>query len=288
MDNLNSGYVFNPVSWKKMNLTNLTTEQVTALDNRYINLGENVPYQSVDNMNLINLNIATTGKIYFSNDNTEQTTAYDPNDITKSMNNLLTRNNIFTGENKFTNLNIIDSTNNTKKTQITQTDGTLTIENKIPGQIKFNTYYNADIMQTLSYDGAAVLKGISDLIANVVKTTQLSLDGTIAIYAPDHNFTIQNYRIGNSINFTTTYGTSLTNTLTYNPLGDLSGINNLSVQSLNFKDSNVIIKNVGSQLLIDNNTISSSFVLQNYDSSNISRSLTIDESLNVFGIKNYI
>ncbi len=69
-DSNNSGYVFNAFQWNKIISTNLTEEQILTLDDRYINVGENVPSQNVDNLNLINLHVASSGKILFYKDNT--------------------------------------------------------------------------------------------------------------------------------------------------------------------------------------------------------------------------
>ena len=73
-----SNYVFNPIDWATTQVQGLSEQAIEELDERYINVGENVLDQNINNLNLINLNIGSGGKIYFNNDNTTQTTAYNP------------------------------------------------------------------------------------------------------------------------------------------------------------------------------------------------------------------
>ena len=69
-----SGYIFNPYHWKKSNVANLQEEQISQLDERYINVGENIFNEDIENLNVTTVNISRTGKIIFFKDNTEQTT----------------------------------------------------------------------------------------------------------------------------------------------------------------------------------------------------------------------
>ena len=105
-----SGYVFNPYKNGQLAVQDLSATTLTELDQRYINVGESVFSETIDNLDVQNLNLSTTGKIYFANDMTEQTTAYDPTVTTAQINNFKTTNNNWTGINKFTNVSINDST----------------------------------------------------------------------------------------------------------------------------------------------------------------------------------
>lgn len=73
-----TGYVFNPYLFAKDQVNGLTTETIEQLDDRYINVGEDVFEETIENLDVKNLNVASTGKIYFTKDNREQLTAYDP------------------------------------------------------------------------------------------------------------------------------------------------------------------------------------------------------------------
>ena len=77
--------------------------------------------------------------------------------------------------------------------------------------------------------------------------------------------------------------------MTYSSSGDLSGINNLSAHSaifndITFRNTNVTINQTLTDLIIDNKKTSSSFKIQNYDSSNNQRIFTIDQYINLSGI----
>jgi hypothetical protein len=100
---MSDGYVFNYIEWKKESAGILNDEIVNVLDERYINVGENVTDQNINNLNLVNLNISSGGSIYFNHDNTVQTTAYDQNFIINQGNNLKS-----TGKNEYSNLNVIN------------------------------------------------------------------------------------------------------------------------------------------------------------------------------------
>ena len=168
----NSGNVFNPNQWKKETLSaGLTDAEIAILDERYINVGESVFNENIDNLNVKTLNVSSIGKIYFYKDNSEQSTAFSPNIVTQQINNLLLSDNIFKGENIFTNLNVCDSSGNAS--QIIQTENNLTIDSKgTQSYITFQTY-NYDSSNMLQYDYNGTLAGITELYAFTVVTFQL-------------------------------------------------------------------------------------------------------------------
>ncbi len=144
--------VFNPFNSIKANAQELSDNTIAALDNRYINVGEDVYNATIDNLNVQNLNISTTGKLYFANDYTEQLTAYDPAITNAQINTFKTTDNTFTGNNKFTNLNIIDSnvSNTINSSSIKQIGSNLILNvNGNTTGIQFKTQLNSNTVSNV-------------------------------------------------------------------------------------------------------------------------------------------
>jgi hypothetical protein len=179
---MSDGYVFNYIEWKKENVGILSDEMVNVLDERYINVGENVIDQNINNLNLVNLNISSGGSIYFNHDNTVQTTAYDQNFIINQVNNLKSTDNKYTGKNEYSNLNVMNSVDNTKTGKLWQESNNTVIENKvITGSVILRTSNGSD-QKSLFYDFFGNMSGINDFYANRLRSGEITLNDKFRIY----------------------------------------------------------------------------------------------------------
>ena len=122
---MSEGYVFNPNNWTSDTVIGLAPSTVDVLDERYVNIGENVFSSEIENLQAKNINVGSSGRIYFADTSSLQTTAYIPTDVDNKINAFLTKDNKFTGVNKFNNLNVIDTSDNTKSSSIKQISNVL-------------------------------------------------------------------------------------------------------------------------------------------------------------------
>jgi microcystin-dependent protein len=285
--------IFNPKLWVKEEIQGIRDDTLVELDNRYINTGENVLDQSINNLNLVNLNISTTGRIYFNGDNTIQTTAYNPISITNAINDLKNQTNTFTGTNNFTNLNITDTTGN--QTEIRQDSNYLRIENKVNnGFIEFIT--TSGTKRTVSIDMFGNLSGINDVNSSKIKTSQMILNNTIFFSQSGQNCVFQNNNIFGEYQWRTKTGTGNDGwVMGFNPNGQLYGMNNLVTHSietkyLNFRDPSTFqltgsqIYQSGSDIIIDNANTPGTFKLKHKTNDNVQNMLFINEFMNITGV----
>jgi microcystin-dependent protein len=280
--------VFNPITWVQSEIGDLSEEVVSQLDARYINTGENVYEQNINNLNLVHVYLASGGTIYFNSDNTTQTTAYDPGFITNQINQLMNNNN-------FTKLSICDLTDNTKKSTIKQNSTILVIENEVlNGYIQFIT--TSGTKRTITMDMFGNLSGINDVNASKLKATQLILNNTIFLSQSGQNCVFQNNNIFGEYQWRTTTGTGSAGwVMGFNPSGQLYGMNNLITHSLEtktiyFRDPTTFqltgsqIYQSGSDIIIDNGVMSGTFKLKHKTSDNIENVLFINEFMNITGV----
>jgi microcystin-dependent protein len=292
-------YVFNPYVFGADKVTELTTETINQLDDRYINVGEDVFNETIDNLNVQNLNMSSTGKIYFANDNTEQTTAYDPTVTNAQILNFANTDNTFTGENKFNNFNVIDALGN--KTQIYH-DGTNTyiVNTKNNGIIYFKTYDSNGLSKSVTIDMFANLGGVNDVFCNKVKSsTSMTIGTTSNLYNDSNgNFVIGNTSPAKEIRFQPTALSGGSWLMAYNPNGQLYGMNNvichsLETKSIKFRDpttfnltTSQIYLSSGKEMIFDNTIAGSNtiFKFKTSDTSGTSRTLSIDQFINMAGV----
>lgn len=281
-----SGYIFNPYQWKKDNLINLTDDQISKLDERYINEGENIPSQNVDNLNIINLHLASSGKIYFATDSTEQTTAFNPSVVTQQINNFLSSNNTFTGDNTFTKIIIKDATTD-KTSQITETDSNLNIENNnISGSIILKLKNGAGVRNVV-FDQFGNLSGANDINCSRLRATDIRLNSNAYQLMNDgfDNFAIINNVTDKGIKLISKTSSSTTELL-FDSNGDLyipSQILSTSARTTEMNIQNVKMNAMGNNFIIDNNNLASALKFQNYDINGNQKILTIDSNLNILG-----
>jgi|GEM_PF-6750896 len=283
--------VFNPIDWKKSEVQSLSTDTLEQLDARYVNTGENILDANINNLNLVNLNIASSGTIYFIGDNTTQTTAYDPNYVSNRINNFLTTDNTFTGENKFTKLSIIDVNDNSRKTKVSQNDTNLIIENTVNNSsIVFNTYLSS-IKRTMTFDMFGNLSGLNDITCSKIKPLNIQLGAIQITNDANSNCFINNLQEGGGILFQTVE-TSIPNktwSMKYDRYGDIIGVNNYNgkkviVDEINLNPVSSRIYQSGRDIIIDNKNVPSTLKIKHLDSSNVQRTLQINEYMNMTGI----
>jgi hypothetical protein len=63
---MSDGYVFNPNNWVSDTVTGLDPVTVDQLDDRYVNIGENVFSSEIENLQARNINIGSGGRMYFA------------------------------------------------------------------------------------------------------------------------------------------------------------------------------------------------------------------------------
>jgi microcystin-dependent protein len=292
-------YVFNPYVFGQDKVTDLTTETLNQLDDRYINVGEDVFNETIDNLNVQNLNISSIGKLYFANDNTEQTTAYDPAITNAQILNFANTNNTFTGENKFNNFNVIDVSGN--KSQIYH-DGTNTyiVNTKNNGIIYLKTYDSNGLPKSISFDMSANIGGVNEIFCNKLKSSASVTIGTTANLYNDSDGTlnIENTSPAREIRFKPTASSGGSWLMSFNPNGQLYGMNNVichSIESKSYKfrdpttfnlTTSQIYLSTGKEIIFDNTIAGSntSFKFKTSDTSGINRSLIIDSFINMVGI----
>ncbi len=83
---MSEGYVFNLNNWVSDTVTGLDPITVDQLDERYVNIGENVFSSEIENLQARNINIGSSGRIYFADTTSIQTTAYIPADVDNKIN----------------------------------------------------------------------------------------------------------------------------------------------------------------------------------------------------------
>jgi microcystin-dependent protein len=276
--------IFNPITWATSEIGDLTQNTINELDERYINTGENVYQQDINNLNLVHLYMSSSGSIYFNGDNTTQTTAYDPGFITNQINQIM-------NDNNFTKLNICDLSNNTLKSTIIQNLNDLKIENNvINGVIEFIT--TSGTKRTVRIDMFGNFTGINDMNSSKVKTNQIILNNSIYFTQSGVNLVFQNNNNYGEFQWKGSSGW----TLAFNPpSGQFGGMNNivshvLETKYIKFRDPSTFqltgsqIYQSGRDIIIDNAFIPGSFKLKHKTSENIENVLIINEFMNMSGI----
>lgn len=284
---MSDGYVFNPNQWYASTLVDgISNQTLSELDARYINVGENILSETISTLNLVHLNLASSGNIYFNNDNTTQTTAYDPNFVTNKINGFLTSNNTFTGINKFTNFNVLDPSG-TQFTQLYQEGRNFYINNQnYSSNIYIQVVDPYSNLKTITIDGYCNMVGISNLnVISLDVSSFIQLTGACQLlFNSSNNFLLSNNSGGIQLQ-------ANTNNLLYDTSGNLTGVNNLSLgnsltsSNINFTGTNAKIYQTNSDLVIDNNVNNSFLKIKNY-SSGIMSQITIDSLSNITGINN--
>ncbi|MFN9906132.1 MAG: hypothetical protein ACK56F_08415, partial [bacterium] len=94
--------------------------------------------------------------------------------------------------------------------------------------------------------------------------------------------------LNNSIKLTT-LGSTTSNTMTYDNLGNLSGLNQINsndVMTSNYKftGKNAKIYHAGVDMICDNKATGGTFQIWNYENSTTKRTFMIDQFINVSGI----
>jgi microcystin-dependent protein len=293
-----SGYVFNPYLFAQDKVNGLTTETIEQLDDRYINVGEDVFSENIDTLNVGSLNISSAGKIYFGLDNTEQTTAYDPTVTNAQIQNFAHTNNTFTGENKFSNFKVFDDFNN-NQTKIYHSGNNTNIENSQPfGTINLNTFDLRGLAKTLSFDSSGNINGINDVFCSRLRPTTSLVIGSTVTFSNDsnNNLIIQNGSPGQEIRLRPTASSGASWLMSFNPNGQLSGMNNVichsvESQAYKFRDQttfNLIndsqIYQSGGDIIIENGSLPGTFKLKLKRSDGVQNILQISELMNVSGV----
>lgn len=280
--------IFNPKKWAVQEINEIGEEGLQKLDNRYINTGENVLDQNITNLNLVHLNIASSGTIYFNSDNTTQTTAYDPNLVTSRINNLLTGNNNWTGQNAFTQLVIKDPLS-TKTSQIVENDSNLTIENNNTAGSIIITTRNSGGAGNITIDQFRNVAGINDVNCSKLIGNEVRINSNSYLIRNNGNddLGITNNIVNRGIKLITK-GSSSVSELLFDSSGNLyipSNVitNLLKTESVEIAGA-ITMSRLNSNFTIDNNILSSSFKIKNYDASGNAKTLTIDSNLNMFGV----
>lgn len=284
--------IFNPSNWNK-EVKNIDDETMNELDQRYINHGESVFDQNIQNLNVINLNIGNTGKLYF-NDNTSQTTAYIPSFVTNQINNFLTSSNKFTNQNIFTNLNIEDGSSGIGM-KIYQLGNDINIENmKTNGSILFK---NNGITTSITTAGKMIIREIS---SDLFQTSFITMGNNFNIYSENGNTIFDSFGAGKEIYFRTMQANGINRgwNLIYNPLGVLHGMSNIIThsiesKSLKFRDNNTfaltnsqIFLSSTNDMVFDNRIVTkkSNMLFTNYNTAGVGKTITFDENANIRGV----
>lgn len=289
--------IFNPYHWKKAEIKDITDETLLKLDDRYINTGENVLDQNIENLNAINVNIATQGKLYFNGDNTTQTTAFQPSFVTNQINQFLSNNNTFTGEQNFEKLNIKDISGNSI-TEIREVGNDLFITNKqSAGNIYFKTGVSGNNIVTIDSGGRITTN-------NTITTTQLVcnksvVDGVLDLSKDVNNNAVLTSLIGGKSLFFKTKQTNGTDgwALQYSNDGKLSGVNLMfsdSVETRTYKfrepngfltDSKMYLSSAY-DLIFDNKVLGTNTSIKfiNYDSLGNAKTILLNQYGNMSGL----
>ncbi len=298
---MSDGYVFNPNNWVSDTVTGLDPVTVDQLDDRYVNIGENVFSSEIENLQARNINIGSGGRMYFADTSSIQTTAYIPADVDNKINSFLTKNNTFTGTTSIKDLNITDSNTGARKSKISSetVSGTniLSIENtESAGRINLITRSSPTTSATMSLDQFGNIAGLNDLTANKVITNSIAINSNDAFLRKEtstNNAELVNNQGNASIKLKTKTSTGTVNTLTYTSSGDLTGINNFQIAgnfvtpSIQLTGTNQTISASSGNFLIDNKVKGGSFKIRNYDSTlSTFKTFTIDSDLNIGPLKN--
>jgi hypothetical protein len=223
----------------------LSDNTLEQLDQRYVNVGENVIDQNINTLNLVNLNMASNGTIYFNRDNTTQTTAFDPNFVTNQVNNFTSSDNVFTGKNDFRNLNVIDSSGGASTIYH---DGLnmYVVNKKNNGIINIRLFNSSDVPKTITIDNLGNISGLNDVNCTNVKTSTLLIDTLRTIYKyTGGTFVFQNLDPGKGIIFKTKQSNGSDGwQLVFEPNGQFYGMSNIIThgiesKSLKFRDPNL-------------------------------------------------
>ena len=293
--------VFNPVKWREDALEEgqISSEVLTLLDNRYINLGESVIDQNINNLYVTNLRITNAGMLHFAHDNTTQTTAFNPNFVTNQINQFTSNNNTFSGEQKFLNFKVIDASGN--ETKIFQTGNNVFLENtEANGNIFFYTYTNGGLNRSISsIDQFGNITSPNDLVGNRLRANSVLINGVFNILRDANYFTFQNNVNGSGYFFKTKQSNGTNGwQLTFESNGSLYGMSNVIThssesKSYKFRDqtsfnltSSQIFLSPANDLIFENRVASQNTRMRflNYQSNGIQSEVILDQFANVSGI----
>lgn len=283
-------FVFNPKRWIKETTEGLPDETILTLDERYINVGENVLDQSINNLYLQHLNMETNGYIYFNGDNTTQTTAYDPNFVINQINLFLTKNNTFTGINKFRDLRIENTTN--KITEFIQDDDNFIIRNNQNNGFIYLMSKGSDGVYRNIIIRENHISNLASLTSSLIYSQRIIFPGTQSIETNTNNdLLISNLISNKSIQLRTRNSTNTgNNTLVYDTNGNLSGLNNLTITTnlitpkIQFPSTDVSIFRSGLDLFIDNKILSGVVKINCYAADGRTFQISINEFANIGGV----
>lgn len=285
-----SEFVFNPKRWIKDSVGELADETLLELDDRYINVGENVLDQNITNLNLEHLNMATNGYIYFNGDNTTQTTAYDPNFVTNQVNLFLTKNNTFTGTNRFRDLRVDTSTN--KITEIKQEDDDFRIRNNQNGGVIYLTSRGGDGLYRGVMFRENNISNVGEISCAIARPQRVNFSGgTQSISTNTNNdLVITNPLSNKSIQLITrNLANTGDNTFVYNTDGNITGVNNLTLTTnlltpkIQFPGTTASIYRSGLDIIIDNIT-TGGVKINGYRADGITTQVSIDQFANIGGV----
>lgn len=287
--------IFNPSQWKKTDIKDVSDTTLQQLDVRYINTGENVFEQTIDNLSVLNLNVASQGKLYFNGDNTTQTTAYQPNFVTNQINLFTSNNNTFTGEQKFENLKVKDTLGNTSK--IYQSGNQLFLESS-KGGIYFLTYSNNGITSATSYiDEVGNFITNNQIQGSTLKCNTFLINDLFKMIRST-NCEFQSLSPGAEFIFKTTQSSSAPGwSMIFNPNGQLYGMSTtithlLETKELKFRDPNnftltpsrLYLSN-SYDLVLENkiNQTNSKIKFTTCNHAGVEKSMLLDELMNMSG-----
>lgn len=296
---MSAGYVFNPNNWVNDTVTGLDPKTVDQLDERYVNIGENVFSSEIENLQVKNINVGSSGRIYFADTSSIQTTAYVPADVDNKINAFLSRNNTFTGTTSIKDLNLTDSNTGARKSKLScgNISGTniLALENtESGGRINFVTHSGSNTA-TMYIDQFGNAGGINDFTANKLVTNTVGINGFDALLRKDggtDDVELLNTKTNGSIKLKTTTASGV-KTLTYTPAGDLTGINNFQIAgsfvtpTIQLAGTTQTISASSGNFFIDNKSKAGAFKIRNYNASlSAYKTFTIDSDLNIGPLKN--
>jgi len=289
---MSGDFIFNESMWKKTNAPSITDEIIEKLDDRYINVGENIIDQTINNLNLNHLNLSSGGYIYFNQDNTTQMTAYDPGFITNQINSFTSSNNTWTGENKYTELSIVDDVDNNKKSVISHDNNILIINNNnLSSKCYIRVYNESGLMRSYIFD-YGTLSGLNDLqVSNRVfigATGVIRLNGGLLTFQSNGGYLFHVVDGG------------VQRQITFNGNGNLTGVmeadiftvkgQSIETKFLKFRDpttfalTNSQIYQSGRDIIIENGNLPGNFKIKNKTEGGVESVFMIDQFMNVSGI----
>jgi hypothetical protein len=149
---------------------------------------------------------------------------------------------------------------------------------------------NGTVTNSMIYNASGDLSGINNLaIATNITTPKIQFTGTSAsIFRSGLDIIIDNITTG-GVKINGYRADGITTQVSIDQFANVGGVNDLFTSKINLRKgtnqtSTVIQKSSERELIIDNREVDSQIYLQNYDSSNVMRRITISSVMNVSGI----